>query len=151
MPSSFKAAQKHSHAYILAQRQAIFKEKLDPSQKWAFEELLAFKNQVQTCGRLYAAIKDLEVSLHDAFSKAKAISALNRSLEEATKERDFLAFKIVHSFEKYSPLLERADMAADSQDQLLKYAVYCQSALKIDPLSASKIDPPPPWFNLGEV
>ncbi len=123
-PPSFNAAEKHSQAYILAQRQAFFKEKLTPSQKWAFEELLDFKNQVQNCGRLYAALKDLDGSLQDASSKAKNISGLTYSLEEATKERDFLAFKIVHSFDKYSPLLERADMTLGFQDQLLKYAVY---------------------------
>ncbi|MBP9691705.1 MAG: AAA family ATPase [Alphaproteobacteria bacterium] len=123
-PPSFNTAEKHSQAYILAQRQAIFKEKLTSSQKWAFEELLTFKDQVLTCGRLYAALKELEGSLQGASSKAKDISTLTYSLEESTKERDFLAFKIVHSFDKYSPLLERAGMDLDSQDQLLKYAVY---------------------------
>ena len=119
IPPSFKAAQKHSDSYIKAHQQEIFKEKLTSAQRGAFEELLAFKTQVQTCGRLYAALKDAERG-------AKDLSSFKESLEEATKERDFLAYKIVHSFERYSPLLERADVALcqNSQDQLLKYAVY---------------------------
>ncbi|MBX9621940.1 MAG: MobA/MobL family protein [Alphaproteobacteria bacterium] len=119
VPPSFKAAQKHSNSYIKARQQEVFKEKLTSTQRGAFEELLSFKKQVQTCGRLYAVLKDAERG-------AKDLSSFKESLEEATKERDFLAYKIVHSFERYSPLLERADVALcqNSQDQLLKYAVY---------------------------
>ncbi len=117
-PASLKAAQRHSQAYIKAQHQEIFKEKLTSVQKGAFNELMDYKERVRLCGRLAASLKNMSPLI-------KAYP-LKESLDEASKERDFLAFKIINSFEKYSLLLERADVALckDSQDQLLKYAVF---------------------------
>ncbi|MBY0292973.1 MAG: toprim domain-containing protein, partial [Alphaproteobacteria bacterium] len=114
-PSSLKAAEKHSQAYIKVQHQKAFSERLTSIERGAFNELLAFKKQALDCGRFAAALKNEEALIK------KGDSPLKTALEEASKERDFLAFKIVKFYEKYGPLLERADVL---QEQLLKHAVF---------------------------
>ncbi|MFX5634299.1 hypothetical protein ABTE18_20825, partial [Acinetobacter baumannii] len=76
---------------------------------------LAFKKQAMECRKLAAVLKNKNHPIK------KETSSLRTALEEASKERDFLAFKIVKFYDKYSSLMERADV---SQDQLLKYAVF---------------------------
>lgn len=115
VPPSLKAAEKHSQAYIKVQHQKAFSEKLTSIERGAFNELLNFKKQVLDCGRFAAALKTEETLMK------KGASPLKAALEEASKERDFLAFKIVKFYDKYSPLLERADVL---QEQLLKHAVF---------------------------
>lgn len=114
-PASLKAAQRHSQAYIRTQQQKAFSEKLTPFERGAFAELISFKKQIAECGRLVSALKN-ESPLNQQSS-----ASLKSALEEASRTRDFVAFKIVKFFEKYSPLMERADL---SPDQLLKYAVF---------------------------
>ena len=116
VPPSLKAAEKHAQAYIKAQHQKAFSEKLTPVERGVFNELLAFKKQALDCGRFAAALKNEE-----ALIKKKGDSPLKTALEASSKERDFLAFKVVKFYDKYSSLLERADV---SQEQLLKHAVF---------------------------
>jgi hypothetical protein len=112
---TLKAAEKHAQAHMKAQHQKAFSNKLTSIERGAFNELLAFKNQTMNCGKLAAALRSKD------FLIKKETSALKIVLEEASKERDFLAFKIVKFYDKYSNLMERAGV---SQDQLLKYAVF---------------------------
>jgi len=113
LPPALRTAQKQAQTYIKAQQQIAFSQKLTSIEKGAFEELLIFKKLIKECSFLVGALK-----MEGALPKKEKIKT---TLEETTKERDFIAYKIINSFDKYSPLLERADI---EEDQLLKYAVY---------------------------
>jgi len=113
IPPGLKAAQKHSLTYIKSQQQKAFSKNLTSLERGAFEELITFKKQVLECGRLAASLKNNSPLLKNG--------SLKDALEESSRTRDFLAFKIVKFFEKYSSLLERAEI---SQDQLLKHGVF---------------------------
>ncbi|MBY0501360.1 MAG: MobA/MobL family protein [Alphaproteobacteria bacterium] len=114
-PPTLKAAEKHAQAYMKAQHQKAFSNKLTTDERGIYNELLAFKKKVLDYGRFAAVLKNENILAKQGTSSLKSV------LEESSKERDFLAFKIVKFYDKYSPLMERADV---SQDQLLKYAVF---------------------------